>query len=239
MGPSLQKIGSVVAVDDLVKLVDSMTKLLGVLVWPTLLVFVLVKFSSAFKDFFASLGELTLKGAGFEATAKRKQEAAAALVAASVSRPAPEGTPRTAAMEVRDAATAVEQVDRRTLRKASSAWALWVDDRPDNNIYERQSLEALGVRFVLAKSTDDALAKIASQRFDVVISDMGRPPDPVAGYTLLERLRAQGDGTPFVIYASSNAADDKAEALRRGAVGSTNKASELFRVVLAALGREA
>jgi CheY-like chemotaxis protein len=227
-----------VAVDDLMKVVDALTRLLGVLVWPVLLAYVLVKFAPAFKDFFASLGEFTFKGGGFEATAKRKQEATAALVAASVGRPNTEGTPQTAAMEAREAATAVEQLDRRTLRKASSAWALWVDDRPDNNIYERQSLEALGIRFVLAKSTDDALDKIAIQRFDVVISDMGRPPDPRAGYTLLDRLRETGSRVPFVIYAGSNASEHKAEAQRRGAIGSTNRANELFRYVLAALGRD-
>ena len=43
-------------VDDLVKVVDVLTKLLGVLVWPALLAYVLVKFAPAFKEFFASLG---------------------------------------------------------------------------------------------------------------------------------------------------------------------------------------
>ncbi len=227
------------AVDDLVKVVDAVTRLLAVLAWPVLLVVVLVKFAPAFRDFFASLGEFTFKGGGFEATAKRKQEATAALVAASVARPNADSTPQAAAQEAREAATAVDQVDRRTLRKASAAWALWVDDRPDNNIYERQSLEALGIRFVLAKSTDEALDKIATQRFDVVISDMGRPPDPQAGYTLLERLRESGNRTPFVIYAGSDAAEHRAEARRRGAIGSTNRANELFRYVLSALGRDA
>jgi CheY-like chemotaxis protein len=228
-----------VAVDELVKVVDAVTRLLGVLAWPALLAFVLVKYAPALKDFFASLGEFTFKGGGFEATAKRKQEATAALVAAAVGRPDSEGNARSAAVEAREAATAVDQVDRRTLRKASAAWALWVDDRPDNNIYERQSLEALGIRFVLAKSTEEALDKVATQRFDVVISDMGRPPDPQAGYTLLDRLRASGNRTPFVIYAGSDAAEHKAEAMRHGAIGSTNRASELFRYVLTALGREA
>jgi CheY-like chemotaxis protein len=226
-----------VAVDDVVKVVDAFTRLLGVLAWPALLAFVLVRFAPAFREFFASLGEFTFKGGGFEATAKRKQEATAALVAASVNRAGAEGPQGDAAVQAREAATAVDQVDRRTLRKASSAWALWVDDRPDNNVYERQSLEALGLRFVLAKSTDEALDRIASQRFDVVISDMGRPPDARAGYTLLDRLRGMGNNVPFVIYAGSGAAQHQAEARQHGAIGSTNKASELFRYVLTALGR--
>lgn len=224
--------------DDFVKVVEALTKLLGVLAWPALCAFALVRFGPSFKEFFSSLGELTFKGGGFEATAKRKQEAAAALVAASIARPDTTATPESAARDAREAASAVEQVDRRTLQRASGAWALWVDDRPDNNVYERQSLEALGVRFVLATSTDDALDRISKQHFDVVISDMGRPSDPRAGYTLLDRLRSAGNRTPFVIYAGSSAPEHKAEAQRRGALGCTNRASELFGYVLAALNRE-
>ena len=33
---------------------------------------------------------------------------------------------------------------------------LWVDDRPGNNIYERQTLESMGITFTLALSTEDA-----------------------------------------------------------------------------------
>ena len=171
------------SIDELVKLLDSVTKLLGVLVWPSLLAFILVRFGPALKDFFASLGEFSFKGAGFEATAKRKQaEATAALVAATVARPAEGATPESSAREAKEAAAVVaDTVNARVIQRASKATVLWVDDRPDNNSFERQSLEALGVSFVLAASTDEALTKAAKQRFDVIISDMGRPPDPRAG----------------------------------------------------------
>lgn len=227
------------SVDEFAKLTEALTKLLGVLVWPALLAFVLVRFGPALKDFFSSLGEFTFKGGGFEATAKRKQaEAAAALVAASVARPDANTTPESAARDAKEAAAVVaESVNARVIRRASEATALWVDDRPSGNIFERQSLEALGVSFVLASSTEEALDRLARQKFDVIISDMGRPPDPHAGYTLLEKLRASGDQTPFVIYAGSNAPEDKAEARGRGALGCTNRASELFGYVLAALNR--
>jgi CheY-like chemotaxis protein len=227
------------SVDEFAKLTEALTKLLGVLVWPALLAFVLVRFGPALKEFFSSLGEFTFKGGGFEATAKRKQaEAAAALVAASVARPDANTTPESAARDAKEAAAVVaEAVNARVIRRASEATALWVDDRPSNNIFERQSLEALGVSFVLATSTEEALDRLAKQKFDVIISDMGRPPDPRAGYTLLEKLRASGNQTPFVIYAASNAPEHKAEARSRGALGSTNRASELFAYVLAALSR--
>jgi CheY-like chemotaxis protein len=50
---------------------------------------------------------------------------------------------------------------------------------------------------VLATSTDEALKKIARQRFDAIISDMGRPPDPRAGYTIIEQLHSSGDRTSY------------------------------------------
>jgi CheY-like chemotaxis protein len=227
------------SIDEFVNLIEALTKLVGVLVWPALLAFVLVRFGPSLKEFFSSLGEFSFKGGGFEATAKRKQaEAAAALVAASVARPDANTTPESAAREAKEAAAVVaESVNARVIRRASEATALWVDDRPSNNIFERQSLEALGVSFVLATSTEEALERLAKQKFDVIISDMGRPPDSRAGYTLLEKLRSSGDQTPFVIYAGSNAPEHKAEARSRGALGSTNRASELFAYVLAALNR--
>jgi CheY-like chemotaxis protein len=224
-------------VDDMVKLIDAATKLVGALAWPVLVGFVLIRFGPALKDFFEGLNEFSFKGAGFEASVKRKQaEAVAALAAAAAARPEPGATPESTARDARDAAEMVaEAVTPRVLRKAGKATVLWVDDRPDNNVYERQSLEAIGVSFVLVLSTEEALQKIKRQRFDAIISDMGRPPDPRAGYTLLEALRASGNTTPYVIYASSNAPEHKAEARKRGALGCTNRASELFQYVISAL----
>lgn len=227
-------------VDEFVKLVDSVTKLLGVLVWPTVVAFVMVRFGPVLKEFFSSLGEFSFKGGGFEATAKRKQaEAAAALVAASVSREDANMTPASAAQSAGEAAAIVAgSVNAQVIRRASRATALWVDDRPDNNIYERQSLEALGLSFVLATSTEEALDLVARQNFDLIISDMGRPPDPRAGYTLLDQLRASENHTPLIFYAGSNAPEHKVEARRHGAIGSTNRAAELFGYVLTALNRD-
>jgi CheY-like chemotaxis protein len=226
-------------IDDGVRLLEAATKLFGVLVWPAVLVFVLVRFGPALREFVASLGEFSLKGAGFEASAKRKQaEAAAALTAAAVSRPEPGATPEATAREARAAFDVVAEVATpRVIRRAGKSTVLWVDDRPSNNVHEREALEALGVSFVRATSTDLALEKLKRQSFDAIISDMGRPPDPQAGYTLLDTLRASGDRTPFIIYAGSRAPEHRAEARRRGAVGCTNRPDELFEMVLSALGR--
>jgi CheY-like chemotaxis protein len=228
-----------VSVDDIVKLLDAITKLLNVFIWPAVLLFILIRFGQDLRDFFSSLGELSLKGAGFEASLKRKQaEAAAALAAAAASRPDGDINRESAAKEAKIAADLVSEVATpRAIRRVSRSTVLWVDDHLDNNIYERQALEALGVNFVLATSTDEALKRISRQRFDAIISDMGRPPDPRAGYTLLDQLRSRGDQTPFIIYARSRNPEHVAESRRHGAIGCTNNANELFEMVLSTLGR--
>ncbi len=112
---------------------------------------------------------------------------------------------------------------------------LWVDDRPDNNIIERHAMSAYNIDFVLAQSTGQALAELGKQRFDAIISDMGRPPDSRAGFTLLEAVRGSGDKTPYFIYAGSRAPAHIREALSRGAQGTTNMGAELLQMVLGIL----
>jgi CheY-like chemotaxis protein len=116
------------------------------------------------------------------------------------------------------------------------AHILWVDDRPNNNIVERRQMENLGIEFTLSTSTEDALTKVRAQSFDAIISDMGRPPDYQAGYTLLEALHREGIKLPYIIYAGSRAPEHQAETLRRGGFGTTNSRQELFQMVMDAIG---
>jgi CheY-like chemotaxis protein len=229
-----------VTTEQFVAVVKALTELLGVVVWPIVLLYILHRFRIPLSDFFSSLGEFTFKALGIEATAKRKQivDAAAAIGAAVASKPGEATQPEVVLAEAKAAAGAVADVmTPRALQRFGEATVLWVDDRPDNNRYERQALEALGVRFILSMSTDDALIKTQHRTFDAIISDMGRPPDARAGYTLLDALRARGDQTPFVIYAGSRAAEHVAESRRHGALGCTNRPQELIQMVLEALGK--
>ena len=115
------------------------------------------------------------------------------------------------------------------------ASVLWVDDLPANNKYERQALEALGIQFTISTSTKDALEKVQREKYDVIISDMGRPGDQRAGYTLLQKLRDMGILVPFIIYSGSKLPEHIAEARRRGAFGSTNDPEELLELVVNAI----
>lgn len=132
----------------------------------------------------------------------------------------------------------VELVSNTKQKHSTEKWKnriLWVDDRPNNNIHERQALEAQGLHFQLALSTDEALSILEREKFAVIISDMGRNEGPQEGYVLLDKLRESNNKTPFVIYAGSNIPEYKKIARERGALGSTNRVQELFQLVMGAV----
>lgn len=224
-------------VDEVVKVVEAIAKLVGVMAWPAILVFVVFYFRTSLGEFIFSLTDITVKGAGINVTAKVKQrEIVASLTAAAASRLNEKKTPESIKKDAQEAFEIVgDTVNARLIRRASRSEVLWVDDIPANNAFERQSLEALGISFILSTSTEEALQELERRSFDVIISDMGRPPDSKAGYTLLEAVKTRGIRTPVIIYASSRAPEHVAEAKRRGAFGCTNRANELFEMTLAAL----
>ncbi|SNS39809.1 MULTISPECIES: response regulator [unclassified Azospirillum] len=134
----------------------------------------------------------------------------------------------------------VEEIVKTVNKALSGRWEdnktwrnhiLWVDDRPQNNIYERKAFSELGIRFTLALSTDEALTEIENHRFAAIISDMGRQEGPREGYKLLDTLRQRGNQTPLFFYAGSNAPEHKKETEKHGGQGCTNNAQELFQMV--------
>lgn len=223
------------------KVVESITALIQALGWPLLVLFLAIYFGAPLKKFLNDIGEFSFKAGatGLEATAKRQQiEAAALLGAASASKSGDPSMSKALTDEGKasEIANIVSQsVNPNSLKRMAEASVLWVDDNPSNNIYERKSLEALGINITTSKSTADALEKLQSFKYDLIISDMGRPPDNQAGYTLLAEKQKLGDRTPFIIYASSSLPEHKAESRRRGAVGNTNNPKELFQLVLSAI----
>jgi CheY-like chemotaxis protein len=131
------------------------------------------------------------------------------------------------------AISVVQQFDPKRIAKYD--WRkriLWVDDRPQNNTYERQAFEAVGLEISLSLNTADALEQLATRKFAAVISDMGRREGPREGYTLLDAMRAKEDKTPVFFYAASNAPEHKRETREHGGQGCTNDPNELFLMVV-------
>ena len=202
--------------------------LVGKLAWPLVVLVLVWILRRPLKDLLSrDHVEANLPG-GVSFVARNPAAATEALVTATSTKE--EGiSPATAQVEI-EAATADLIGFDRALR------VLWVDDRPSNNRFEAAALEALGIKIELALSTVEALAKMSVRGpFDAIISDMGRPPDPRAGYTLLDALRQAGDLTPLVIYAGSSRPEHFDEAVSHGAVGSTSQPMELIRLVRRAL----
>jgi CheY-like chemotaxis protein len=203
--------------------------LLAVFVWPAVLLLVILQFRAPLAELMKNAAQFSLKGAGFEASITRQREEAATALGAAVA------APKTDSLETNTSANAQEIAaslpSPADQKRIQDSFILWVDDRPGGNNYERQALEALGMRVDISTSTEDALARIDWRPYDLIISDMGRPPDMRAGYTLLDKLRARGDQTPFLIYASSRAPQHIAEARQHGAIGCTNLATELVKIV--------
>lgn len=214
--------------ESLLKIVEATTPLTQSLIWPAFLLFILFRFAKPISAFFENLSVLKLKAADVEVSATREQIKAAALVGAANQKKPDDADGDVDAAEIADA---VYRFPKRPESSAGPMRILWVDDRPSNNYYEREALEQMGIEFGIARSTDEAIEKLSVSHYDLIISDMGRPPDSRAGYTLLDKLRGAENNIPFVIYAGSRAPEHQQESVEHGAVGCTNRADELFILV--------
>jgi CheY-like chemotaxis protein len=163
-----------------------------------------------------------------------EQVQVAAAVGAATARKLPrDHSVEASASETRVAAGRVAKlITPNVLRAASARRVLWVDDHHPKNSFERDALEALGFRITLAHSTDEVIAILKEEQFDVIISDMNRPGELRAGLALLGRLRARAIHSPYIIYSALPGPELQAEAWECGATGITNKPDDLVRMVL-------
>jgi CheY-like chemotaxis protein len=234
-------------INAIVQLLDAVTKLIGVVIWPILLMVAVTYFAPALQDFVKHLGEGTIKGPGFEISGKRQLDATAAITTASVSRLnltanlSPDDTKALQdqiSKSITGSAKAVNALNSAATQSTKQArQILWVDDTPSNNTYEKQAFESLGFTVTNALSTDEALDQVRRRKFDLIISDMGRPEGRQAGYDLLAKLKDAGVNAPFIIYTSANTPEMRQEALRRGAFATTNQPDELIHLAADALAK--
>lgn len=133
-------------------------------------------------------------------------------------------------------AEAVESVNKLAQQfegaKLQGSRILWVDDHPDNNVYERQSLSALGIGFDKATSTDEALKLLDKNHYDLVISDFKRADDPQGGQTLTEDLQRRKGSPPIIIYSGGWTPEFEDAMKKHGAYGETNQVLTLFQMVV-------
>lgn len=233
---SLRRGGLAANMESFTKLLDAIVPLLQTIIWPLLVLFILLYLGRSLKDFLKDLGELNFKAgvSGFEASAKTKEK-----IEAAVSLGAAIGSKKDDHQQanIQEIANLISQATTPAVtRRLSEASVLWVDDFPDHQIYERNALSVLGIHFALSPSTEDALRKLQMKKYDAIISDMSRPPDIKAGYTLLAEMPEKNKKTPFIIYSSAGSVPQhQVEAYKNGAFGSTNKIQELFELIINAI----
>ena len=201
--------------------------------WPLAVIAILVIFRvplSAFIDR-ATTGKLSVDKSGL--SVELIASSAANLGAAVASQPSSSTAGNQQGDLSRVASAATRAAGKSiALGKAS---VLWVDDNPNNNIYERRALSALGIEFDLATNTEEAMKLLREKGYNLVVTDFTRRDDPHAAYTLLADMNSLPSRPPVIIYSSSSSPEFQREAKSRGAYGETNKPVELYDLVVSAI----
>ncbi len=114
---------------------------------------------------------------------------------------------------------------------------LWVDDAPDKRTREIRHLERLSADTKLAWDTEQAMAFLRDERFDLVLSDImyRNERKGEGGLDLLRRMRNTERLQPVIIYASRWAQVGCQRVMGAGAFGCTDQAEELIDLVLRAV----
>lgn len=230
-------------IDHWLKLLGELTALLQVIIWPLLVVIAFVYLGGTLKSYLndirkdKNISEVNAEAGptGIKINIKREVEIATNLVLAQKNKqPLSEPDVVQVENETEEVLNLVNNATTsHTIDRVAGAKVLWVDDKPANNTFERRALEALGIQFTLSTSTEDALDKVRANSYSVIISDMGRPSDRRAGFTLLEKLRALHIRTAFIIYSKVKLSET--ELPREGDCIIPKDTNELFQQVLDAI----
>ena len=113
--------------------------------------------------------------------------------------------------------TGIRKTFEESLAARMKGSILVVDDSITTRTMERSILIAHGYEVQIAVSGEDALEKVAGERFDLVISDVEMPG--INGFELTRRLRdlAEYKDVPVIIVSSLSRDEDKRKAIEAGA----------------------
>ena len=101
--------------------------------------------------------------------------------------------------------------------------------------------QLLGLEFKNVSSTEEALTEIDREgaKYKLVISNMNRPGDRRAGFTLLDKLKEGNYQKPVIFYTSYASRQQFGEEAReRGFAGLTHSPQELLNLVRRTLTQE-
>ncbi|WP_420370074.1 response regulator [Curtobacterium sp. L1-20] len=122
------------------------------------------------------------------------------------------------------------------LQALPPAMVLWVDDNPRWVENERAILAATGSRSVLVTDTFEALKLLDSDnQFDLVITDMRRGDEALAGYDLLAGVVERVPGLGVILYSTSDDPAHEQQWRMAGGQRSTYDPIGLFKAIVDAL----
>lgn len=133
------------------------------------------------------------------------------------------------AMQSRGESPVERGVLREELRQIRSGRVLWVDDQPAGNLREITTLEQAGLVVDTALSNAAAADQMRGREYDLLISDIRRPPPEHehAGLDLPRTVVPDRNRLPPIIYYAHRVTAPRTQ----DGYPVTNKASELFRMV--------
>lgn len=111
---------------------------------------------------------------------------------------------------------------------------LWIDDNPDTVMYEAGILQTLGMQVEFAKTSANAHEKLRSTPFQLILSDIRRNDNPVAGLQFLQEIRQTSRPIEMIFYVSNL---DRSLPVPVGAFGITDDPNELIHLALDAAER--
>ncbi len=217
--------------------VNAVAALIGSLAWPVVVLVLVLVFRTQIGSVVRNLSSFSVKAGGVEAALSTQKNVESALTAAAGNRN-DSATANVPAVITGAQATARRAVQVLDVQGApQTRRGLWVDDRPDDNKFERAALEALGIHFDLARTTPEAESLLDGPPYSIIVSDMRRGDEATAGLELLDVLRQRKYPAPCVVYAGTATADEIAETKRRGGFGETDDPNRLIELVVQALDR--
>ena len=81
---------------------------------------------------------------------------------------------------------------------------LWVDDHPENHVQLIEQMNNKEVSVIQEKTTDDAISRLSTSKFDLIVTDMHRMEFGAvhheAGMELIKAIRDMGLSMPIVVF---------------------------------------
>ncbi|MGA8330991.1 MAG: response regulator [Mycobacterium sp.] len=130
-----------------------------------------------------------------------------------------------------EAATEAVRSKLSTVQQVRLKRVLWVDDHPDNNVYESLALMRLG--FIITTVTSNKAARIylAEAYFDLIITDLGRDGTDDDGQRLIREQQTASRKIPLVVY-TVKADERQRELIAAGASAVEDQPGQLIATVL-------